>query len=205
MIFDVCGTLYDSNTTMDFCKWLSKGKRFRYLLFVLSSTPGKAFNKLSVSLFKFDLTRNVHIYTLRGNSPQFIEVEAKKFVESSLSIKKIERVHELLAQFNKDDTILVSASIEPVIKAVAESLGIKRYYATSLRINEEGYTGAISLDLLGNKASLFEDNVIDLVVTDNKTDYSLCKLADRVIIVSKKKNLGFWQDSRLHIERIIGV
>ena len=46
---------------------------------------------------------------------------------------------------------------------------------------------------------------IDFIITDNKSDLELCKLSKEIVIVTKKKNILFWQKQNINISKIIEV
>ena len=201
IIFDIRGTLYDSNTTMDFCEYRVSGKN-KIILKLSKTIFGKVINKISVKLFDYDFIRILHIKTLKGLKDTEIESD---FVDTYLENKKIEEVHEILKNYNKEDLTLVSATIEPVAKAIAKKLGSLNYLATTLEYHEDKCLGKIKDDLLGNKQHYFKNQEIEFIITDNKSDLDLCKMAKEVVIVSKKKNLVFWQNQDLKLQKIIEV
>lgn len=203
-IFDICGTLYDSNTTMDFCEYRVSGKN-KTILKLSKTILAKVINKISVKLFAYDIIRILHIKTLKGLKDTEIEKDADDFVDTYLENKKIEEVHEILKNYNKEDITLVSATIEPVAKAIAKKLGSLNYLATTLEYHEDKCLGKIKDDLLGNKQHCFKNQEIEFIITDNKSDLDLCKMAKEVVIVSKRKNLVFWQNQDLKLQKIIEV
>jgi len=196
-IFDICGTLYHSNTTVDFCVWMEPNAAKKILLKVSTSLIGRAFNKLTGKLFRYDFIRDLHIRTLKNKDLEFIENKANSFVELVLEEKKIKQIHKIMKEHNTDDIILASASIEPVVKAIAKKLNIKNYHASSLLHNGVVYNGKLGNDLSGKKHHLFSNQDIDLVVTDNLDDYKLCLLSNKFVIVSKTKHLKIWKSRDL--------
>ncbi len=203
-IFDICDTLYNSNTTMDFCEYRISGV-LRILLKFSKSFLGKVINKFLLKFFHYDWIRILHIKTLKNIEISLIEKDAEDFVKSYLNNKKITEVHKYLKDFDKEEIILVSATIEPIAKAIAKSLWNLNYISTTLNINKNICQGTIKKDLLGNKADYFKNKKINFIITDNKSDLDLCMLAKEVVIVSKKKNLNFWKKQNVKITRIIEV
>lgn len=203
-IFDICGTLYNSNTTMDFCEYRVSGKN-KIILKLSKTILAKVINKISVKLFAYDIIRILHIKTLKGLKATQTESDANDFVDNYLEDKKIKEVHEILKLHNKENIILVSATIEPVAKAIATKLGNLNYLATTLEYQEDRCLGKIKDDLLGKKQHYFKNEEIEFIITDNKSDLDLCKMAKEVVIVSKKKNLKFWKNQDLKIQKIIEV
>ncbi|EAT13142.1 haloacid dehalogenase-like hydrolase [Bermanella marisrubri] len=196
-IFDICGTLYSCNTTFEFCKWRERRLVYRSLLWLTKTLPLKAGNRLIEKFFAIDLIRVLHLRTLKGCSESEIEISARRFVKEVLADFKVLPVHQILESKDLSSVVLVSATIEPVAKAIAEYLGVPSYLASTLCIKKGRYDGEIKNDLLGNKHSLFKGVDIDLVVTDNKSDYLLCKQAREVVIVSKRANMQYWKEKSL--------
>lgn len=205
IIFDICGTLYSCNTTFDFCKAIESRAFYRLILKASKSILGKIINRILEKTFGFELIRMLHINVLRGMSQDDVEEKARDYVRSVLVEKKIQAVHELLARKKTENTILVSATIEPIAKAIAIELDIPRYLATTLKTKNGIFTGKIERDLLGNKHKLLSNDNIELVVTDNKSDYKLCQFSNQVVIVSKQSDLKFWNDKKLPNFSIIKV
>lgn len=204
-IYDICGTLYDSNTTMDFCRYRSKSNLTRIVLFLLSKRFFKLLNKLSIVAFSFDFIRVVNLKTLSGLTERELDDEAINFVNYFLKDREFNKVHNLLKSDVKDDVILVSATIEPVAKAISQHFGNIKYLATTLAYDNGKCLGKINKDLLGNKHKYFENKDIDLVVTDNKSDIDLCRKAKEIVIISKRKNIQFWNSQNIAISKIIKV
>ncbi|WP_435235711.1 HAD family hydrolase [Psychromonas sp. PT13] len=204
-IFDICGTLYNSNTTMDFCEWRCDSLILKSLLRLSKTLPLKVVNKILIKLFHFDFIRVFHIYTLKNKTVEQIKLDSLNFVDAFLEFKKIDEVHEQLARFQKEDILLVSATIEPVAKAIAERLGNIEYLSTTLDCDNEIYVGKILEDLLGNKHQYFQGKKIDFIITDNKSDYELCLMSKEINIVSKEKNVSFWESKKLKNYKMIKV
>ena len=204
-IFDICGTLYNSNTTMDFCEWRCDSLILKSLLRLSKTLPLKVVNKILIKLFHFDFIRVFHIYTLKNQTVEQIKLDSLNFVDAFLEFKKIDQAHEQLVRFKRDNILLVSATIEPVAKAIAERLGNIEYLSTTLDCESGVYLGKISEDLLGKKHQYFHDKKIDFIMTDNKSDYKLCLMSKEINIVSKKKNLAFWKSKKLKNYKIIKV
>lgn len=190
---------------MDFCEYRCNN-RFKKTLLKLSKTlPSKALNKILLILFDLDMIRVLHVSSLKNRTKKELEKDAELFVDNYLEDRKITEVHNKLKEFSKDEIILVSATVEPVAKAISQKLGNVKYMATTLKYQDDICLGIIKDDLLGNKQNYFKDSNVDFIITDNKSDLPLCKTAKDVIIVSKEKNLKFWENQDLNILKIIKV
>ncbi|EPM2311058.1 hypothetical protein ACTK7M_000503 [Escherichia albertii] len=188
-VFDVCGTIYASNTTFDFIIEYHKthGNMYKYFFAkTLLSFPFKILNRLH--LFSI---RNSLIQTLKGESRINLEHFGTKFVNEFLSGKQKEITINIL---NKEllNSILISASVDPVINAVSKKLNVKAY-SSLLEYNCDGIcTGKLSSDLKGIKSSKVDFNNLDLVVTDNMSDIDLIKKSKLAYLIIHKNNKGRW-------------
>ncbi|MCL6261247.1 haloacid dehalogenase-like hydrolase [Aquiflexum sp. TKW24L] len=202
-VFDVCGTLFHSNTTYDFLLFYFKrtnSVKF-FLCRLVLSTPTKAIVVLLSKLgFKPDL-RGFLISQLKGESIEQLEKYADRFVKEFLETRKVEFTHNLLmdAKRKGNQLILASGSIDIVVKAISRHLSIKDFFSANLKEDGKGkLTGQIHHDPKGKKESMiFENTLIDpsslVVVTDNFDDISLIGLSGQAYIISKRKRKKMWE------------
>jgi HAD superfamily phosphoserine phosphatase-like hydrolase len=202
-LFDICGTLYYSNTTYDFLIWFHSKYDFKkYLLVKLSlSLPLKVvwvvFNKIGLDI---NLRKRL-IYTLKGVDYKLLDSEARMFVDDILSKKKNKPIHQMLneARGKKMSVILISASISPVVRAISNSLNLDDYIATALEVDQENkLTGKISEDIQGRKLEALKKRGLDFkneisIATDNVEDLSLIQSCKIAVVVSKKIRIPFWR------------
>ncbi|MBS9525604.1 haloacid dehalogenase-like hydrolase [Litoribacter alkaliphilus] len=202
-IFDVCGTLYHSNTTYDFLKYFFLRNNYvNYMkISLLLSIPVKVFivalNKIGWNL----PLRSYLVGLLEGTGLNEVEVEAEKFVKEILCHRKIDAVHGMLQGSLSEGkkVLLVSASIDPVIKAIAKDLGVGFFVCSTLEVMEKNFfTGKFSKDIKGNKANIANEGVgiewgKTSVFTDNKDDMDLIERCDSAFVISKKRNINFWE------------
>ncbi|MFN3639955.1 MAG: HAD-IB family phosphatase [Flavobacterium sp.] len=196
-LFDVCGTLYHSNTTYDFMKFFLKRndpkRYYRYLL--MKSWFLKPFWKLLIFLKGNNyLNRKIFLSLLKGYNVERVQQEAKYFVENQLNCKKMYELHEKLESHLSQNhhVVLLSASIEPVIQAIANHLGIPTFLSTQLGITNETYNGEIVFDMEGKKKASFEKNYQDkkdklvYFYSDNKEDIDLLESVDKPTIICRE-------------------
>jgi len=201
-LFDVCGTLYKSNTTYEFIKYyFSLKSSYKYFLIkIILSLPSKV---ILLFLFKLRIIVDVRLFLigfLKNQKADEIEKVAKSFVKERLNFKKILKIQKILknAQDQNKRIVLISASIEPVIKAIAEDLKVKEYYASQLEINLFGYySGILVNDLKGKKTLILKRifpsiNIDFTLYTDNFDDLGLLILANKAVVVSKRRNFKKW-------------
>jgi phosphoserine phosphatase len=203
-IFDVCGTLYHANTTYRFLEYYFKDKnRFKYwLIRMLLSLPGKS---IVVALSKVGIKADVRSFLiglLKNENANEVERYSNLFVSDALNSKRFIRIQSILkkAQEENKRVVLVSASLEPVIKAIADNLQVKEYFASLLEKSEEGiYSGKLVHDLKGQKLMTIKRNLNVqgggfFVYTDNLDDIALIGLAEKAFVISKKRNLKKWEN-----------
>lgn len=201
-IFDVCGTLYRSNTTFDFLEfyWREKNDRVLRLFFTLSGTMlGKAVWVILSNVYDRDLFRRLAVRTLFGERINDVDDAAKRFVKIVLSSKaRSEVLHILDIQRSEGaEIVLLSASLCPVVRAIASELKIERYYCSSLEVKDDRFSGYFLDDVRGRKKEIFLKEISDSVefvfVTDNKEDLSLLEYSSSPYVVVRRKHKKFWK------------
>lgn len=210
-VFDVCGTLYNSNTTFDFLDWYLKNNPKYKLFRKLSKTKiGKILNYPFYKFLKKDLIRIIGTSFLKNKSLNEIQKHASIFVNEILINKQKNDVIEILEKYKKLDfeIILISGSFEFLIKEVAEFYNLQKYYATKLDIKNDIYSGKIKQDQLYDKFNLLKamyPKIDELfVISDNLTDYPLLKEATKgIIICNKEKHMKFWNTKNLKNLKVI--
>ncbi|HDX8357005.1 TPA: hypothetical protein RQN15_000738 [Aeromonas hydrophila] len=203
IIFDVCGTLYESNTTFDFIKFF-RGNSF-YIKF-LSWIPIKLFLVALGKSVSLDIYRYLFIYSLKGIERATLIEAANDFYEHVLQYKKIDTTHLLLERSKQQsgvDVLYCSASLDIIIQVISERLG-GRYLASSLSFSPDGIcSGFLSNDLLGKKDVSFKDMDIELTVTDNISDLALLKMSKNSFVLSKQKHISFWEKNGFTVDLVI--
>lgn len=195
---DICGTLYRSNTTMDFLSrksaWFARFRR---------NLPVRLFSKFSRSVFSYDYIRVKGVKELNGMTKVALQQEAKDFYTSFLEERKLEETHALIDSLRKDGykIILISATLDFLAAHIAEKVHADAVYATTLDYADDVCNGIIGQDLLGRKHFLAERLVRELsgsedivVVTDDRTDLLLARMANRVVVVTPQGGDDFWKE-----------
>ncbi|CAM4161364.1 MULTISPECIES: haloacid dehalogenase-like hydrolase [Lelliottia] len=188
-VFDVCGTLYASNTTFDFIIEYHKYHRNRLKFFwtqILLSLPFKILNRM-----KFLSIRRNMIYSLKGESKHELFDFSQIFVDRYLGNKRKQETMQLLLN-DPLNSVLMSASIDPVIIAISNHLNVKAY-SSVLEYNDEGMcTGKLDVDLKGIKSNQIAESNLELVATDNMSDIDLIKNSTLSYIITNKNNKNGW-------------
>ncbi len=205
LAIDVCGTLYQANTTLGFVEThhelqnnrvrgaaikLISDKRFIlvYLLIAAGKLLGRDFHRLLV------------VFSLRGEDRQELLDSAEAYYDR-LQERKINAVHRKLDELITNDwqPILVSNSLEPIIRVIAG--GMKAPFISSeLGWREGRCTGRIAKDITGRKKVALESHIGHpvhaskfRVVTDNRSDEDLIQASARSIVVLRKTKKN-WAD-----------
>jgi len=199
-VFDVCGTLYDSNTTFDFLDFIFKeSNSYQLFKYLYKSFAIKLITYPLYRFFHYDIIRAMATFFLRGKRVDEVEALVQAFIERDLEKKKIAYTHHLLKEYQKRgfEVILMSGSYDIVIAEIAKKLHLKSFYASSLQRDKERLTGRYEEDILWSKRAIFEKaygNIEALVVvSDNKTDLPLMMHADKAYAIClKEKQSHFW-------------
>ena len=210
-VFDVCDTMYYSNTTHDFVQFVFDKKSFslRKFIYKLSNSrllPLRYFLIIIGVLTGWDLLKKLNIYLLKGMSASQLSAISTLFVSEFLQKRQISQIHRLINKYIGEGLriVLCSSSIEPVIKAVAENLGIKDFVSTSLKFDGEIFTGQILEEITNKKLEVLEDRRlsgnIEYAVSDNITDLKLLLAASEgIAIVHNKNKHDYWRKYKVKI------
>ncbi|MDB9028310.1 MULTISPECIES: HAD family hydrolase [Parabacteroides] len=208
VIIDICGTLYASNTTMDFLECsFGSSKIYRLYRNISKTFCARVVNKLLLQVFSFDLIRCFGILFLRGKTKDEIKVMVDKFYSSFLKFRMQRESIEIVESYRKKGCrlVLVSATLDCVASKVAEELHILEYLSSELCYDKGVCLGKLSTDLLHNKRkALVKCGYLapyEMTVSDNLSDFDLMSLSSASYIVSscqkKKKWLKVIRDKHI--------
>lgn len=205
-VFDICDTLYYSNTTHDFIGYLARqkfGPLRRILYYVVNhrlSPVRYALIILSVSS-GLDLHKKIAVRLMKGISGAEISALARDFVRTFLAGRKIAEVHQRLKEFsnNGSEIVLCSTSIEPVVAAVAAELSVGNFTCTTLEYDGNVLTGRIKADITGKKVEALRNDLgvatPDHAISDNREDLSMLLVAGRgTAVVHSDRKFDFWKE-----------
>jgi len=192
-VFDVCDTLFRTNTTVGFVRFLADRTGNAAASAVLRRwtsrrSPALYAGALAYRLLHRDIARARVIRTLRGYTREQLEAAAEDYFSTELASHMVEPVHERLRDHQRrgDRVILASSSLDVVISAVARGLGVE-WVASELGYADGQCTGRLVRDLTGRKpaalAPLLGDTPNLHVYTDNRSDRALLQMADRCTII----------------------
>lgn len=199
---DVCDTLYRSNTTFDFVRYVVKQKGLfsRLLIWLISSKASPLLYALILwnKLTGKDWPRQMALQFLRGMSHDDLDREATRFYYEFLVAKANSQVFQHI-QKPGTTTILLSSSINPVIKAIAKANNLA-YYSSEIAMKDGKATGSFELDMTGQKHLVAKRLVVERaltdvgVITDNRSDWELVQLAsERWIVITNERQKEFWK------------
>jgi len=199
VIIDICGTLYDSNTTFDFLDFCIKSRSYLFFRRLSKTLMWRAFNKACMSLMRSDVTRALAVGHLRGLSEETLKHEADTFYNDVLvhleRKKVLQKVRDYLSEGCR--VVLVSATLDFIAKTIAEKIGIQEVYATELNYEEGICMGSIRTDLLSGKyeylMSMGFKTPFDVTITDDFSDWKLLKESVESMVVSRHEQVARWQ------------
>jgi HAD superfamily phosphoserine phosphatase-like hydrolase len=209
-VFDVCGTLYRANTTYDFIEYYLRGRSWlKYK--TLRICRLRMFIPLWYAvkiLAKCDALRLFGVRLLSGRHIEDVRAAAVDFVVSVLASKKNECTMALLLSLRQQgyEIVLASASISFVVEAIAAVLNVKTALACQLETSGSFLTGRYAHDVCGRKhdavARAFPSYKELAVITDNREDVPLLRLASKRWVVCSQKKRRRWNDVLARVEFI---
>jgi phosphoserine phosphatase len=206
-VFDICDTLFYSNTTFDFIKFVLQEKRWnsklrQFDLFTKKTSPVFVGLYFLQKFSKVDWPKKLCLRLLKGMSKKELYQFGEAFEKQFLASRMVERTHQMLNQLRKEgkSVVLLSASIDPVVAAIAKALEVE-YRCSELAYDSLGnFTGDLQWEMTGQKLvalrkMLSSENAPFAVATDNFSDRGLVEAAcHRIVVVYNEKALNFWQD-----------
>jgi phosphoserine phosphatase len=210
-VFDVCDTLYFSNTTHDFVRFVvSVKKRFRAQHSIMNS-KFLPFRYLFIGISVYlgtDPLRTFNVGLLKGYSRIELDQLARDFVATYLLDRRIEPVHAIVRNAKADGkrVILCSTSIDPVVAAVAGTLGDVEYISSTLEYVNDICTGRIADDVGTSKLERLRvigiEGPIDAAYSDNFGDLQLLSAARHgVAVVHSERKKEFWRERNIETLR----
>lgn len=199
-LVDICDTLFRSNTTFDFIKYVVRshvGKRFAFAMITARYSPLFWILALTSRLTKKDIHRRWALLLLRKHSKSELEAAAAQFYDEYLSKRKNPIVWSVLAQ-EAAKVILVSSTLEPVAEVIARNNNFG-FRASTLSYEPTSglFSGSLRGDLTGKKHQLVQELVAKGsygVITDNFSDRELLKGATkRMVVINRPSHYARWK------------
>ena len=200
-IFDICGTLYNSNTTFDFLEYfLSHANTFYRKYSTLRKTfIWRLVNKFFIKFFHKDLTRIIALHFLEGRSCDELKNAAESFYNDFLFTRQnIEIIEDLktLSKNPQNKVIILSATLDFIANTIARHLGCQYCYSSQLVYDKNICQGKLYVDLLGKKLEIIFKNfkgTFAAVYTDDFSDLPLLSLAKVKNVIVYPKTQKRWK------------
>jgi len=198
VLIDICGTLYDSNTTFDFLDFYIKKRSYIFFRKFSRMLILRLLNKILILLFKLDLTRIIAVRFLKDKTTKELKSAVDLFYLNYLINLKQTKIINIVNQLKLDGKtmILVSATLDFIAKKISEEVKIESFVSTTLHYKDNICLGTIKSDLLFNKLEILKSKSIDppyfLTITDNISDLDILFHSNNRIVVSKKRNEKKW-------------
>ena len=201
---DICGTLYKVNTSYSFLAYyFQRNNRIKAGYFrLLLSLPAKVLWKIAGAVMDMEWLRKHLLRLLKGENEEKVMAEAKVFVREVLPKFKNKNAWDRIA--SDRPVILVSATLSPVAKAIAEEIGAEAFFATQMEVVDGVFTGRIAADARNQKLELL--SVSDYYpylsdstfMTDNKEDLPLLKAVKEAIVIADiPAHQRFWSKQQV--------
>lgn len=199
-VFDVCGTLYNSNTTFDFLdNYFSKNKKYITFRKISNLFIVKALNHYVYKYMKTDMIKRYATSFLKGESIEDIDAYSRDFVYHYLKPKVKDHIYTMLKSYQNNGykIILMSGSYNFIVRNVADYFKVDLFFASSLQKSDKQYKGKYKKDIILNKYQLLTEKFPDIndlvVVSDNKSDLDLMLISSHSFaICNKKKQYKYW-------------
>lgn len=196
---DICGTLYRVNTSYCFLAYyFQRNNRIKAVYFrLLLSLPAKVLWKIAGAVMDMEWLRKHLLGLLKGENEEKVMAEAKVFVREVLPKFKNKNAWDRIA--SDRPVILVSATLSPVAKAIADEIAAEAVFATQMEVVDGVFTDRIAADARNRKLELLSDSKYapylssSIFMTDNREDLPLLKaVKEAIVIADLKEHQRFW-------------
>lgn len=208
-LIDICGTIFNSNTTFDFLKfYFSKKNWYKILIMIRKIKILIIINAIFMRLFQIDLLRYWALTHLKGYTKEQLcsmsDIFYKEYLTKRTNIEATEIIEKMKRE-NKE-LILVSATLDCIACAVSKNMNIPCVFSSKLAFKNNKCLGRLQQDLLANKLNALVDNKINPpywgIITDNYSDMALIKKSQHVFLVQYSNKKNYWNhlSDKLNIE-----
>jgi phosphoserine phosphatase len=208
IVVDVCGTLVRDDTTLGllghhFAQSQRQPWRCHVLrLLTARMSPARwAFVVLEKMTGRHWL-KHVLVRLLAGDSASELDASGATYAKELLSHQRVAPVWKFIGQAAfPEQVILASASLEPVVKALAQVMGA-RYVASTLEVRAGVLTGRYIKDLTGRKEEAitqkFGADVMQqpfAAISDNLSDRPLlAKACHACVVLHRESHRARWMN-----------
>ena len=193
---DLCFTIVKENTTYSFIKRVIQhsGTIPQKILYIFYMS--KFFSAWQMLMRPKNYNRTVLLIKLiSGFKKKELEKLAHSYAEHALSFNGRQEIINMItdAKNRNENITILSASIDPVVKAFAHILTID-YRCSTLRYDNEVSTGELKFDMTGLKSSYVATSKHTTMVTDNFEDIEMQeKINDFYIVLNHPSHKKFWK------------
>ncbi|MES2941755.1 MAG: haloacid dehalogenase-like hydrolase [Pseudomonadota bacterium] len=206
-VVDVCGTLVRDDTTLGLLHHhfaRDGNRRFRYMLFCAMTarrSPLRLTFAVLEKLTGHHLLKHAAVWLLAGDQVNSLDQSAAEYAARLLAYRRVGSVWPLLdGPVQAHRVILASASVEPVVAALASTMGV-RHVASRLGQEAGILTGRYVNDLTGRKEqALIEKYGRDVLagqvcaISDNFSDRPLLEKATQAyVVLHRESHRQRWQ------------
>ena len=200
-VVDVCGTLVRDDTTLGLLRHhfaRDENRRIRNMLFramTARRSPLRLAFAVLETLAGQHLLKHAAVRLLAGDAVVVLKQSAAEYAAQLLAHRRVVSVSLLLdAPVEARRVVLASASLEPVVAALASTMGV-RHVASGLGQQAGILTGRYVNDLTGRKEqALIEKYGRDVLagqvcaISDNLSDRPLLKKAAKAYVVLHRES-----------------
>ena len=201
-IFDVCGTLFPDDTTAGLLRWHFRDSGWRSALLGLvfrRTSPINFLVRVVERLSGRHLVKHLALLMLRGQSVEAVADSAQSYLDWLLRERPTSVLARLSEVREEGWVVLASASIEPIILALATRLDVE-YVSSQLGTQNGSYTGLFEKDLSGKKVGellhRFGTDFFDgelACYTDNLSDMELLeRCQERYVVLREPGHRRRW-------------
>lgn len=195
-VVDVCGTLVLDDTTLGLLchhfRLASGGSSRRFMFCALTArhSPLRLGLAIIEKLTGLHVLKHAAVRLLAGSTVESLDRSALEYAELLLKKRRVQPVWRVLESSGaRDELVLASASLEPIVGRLASVLGA-RHVASALEQREGILTGRYANDLTGRKVQALQGKYGALflagkvvAISDNYTDRSLLEAASNAYVV----------------------
>jgi phosphoserine phosphatase len=205
-VFDVCDTLYSCNTTLEFVQFVldamgsARGAAF-VGSFARRWTPAFLLDAVASRTSGRDFARGYAVRRLAGLTRAQLGTLAHTFADERLPTRANASLHQALRRHlaEGDETILISNSLDVIVHAIGDSLGVKGF-GSPLAFDNDICLGRMLRDIGGLKHDVLKGLIGKrtppiIVYTDNPTDRGLLDMAhERHVVIPRGRSRHRWGD-----------
>jgi HAD superfamily phosphoserine phosphatase-like hydrolase len=208
-LIDICGTIFNSNTTFDFLKfYFSKKHWYKILIMIRKIKILIIINAIFMRLFQIDLLRYWALTHLKGYTKEQLSSMSDIFYKKYLTKRTNKEATEIIERMKREnkELILVSATLDCIAFAVSKNMNIPCVFSSKLAFKNNKCLGRLQHDLLANKPNVLVDNKINPpywgIITDNYSDMALIKKSQHVFLIQYSNKKNYWKhlSDKLNIE-----